>query len=197
MPPERSVDVPIARSEPRSEPRARRRSLLIAGLGVVTGAARRIACVTGALALATAVAAGAPAFADEAAPGNGGQPPLPTVTMAIGEHALSVELAIEPEQRYLGLGNRRTLAESAAMLFVYPDERPLTFTMRDTLLPLSIAFIDDSLTILQIVDMNVGPGQLFPSELPARYALEVNQGWFAQRDIEPGAQLTLVDGTLR
>jgi len=133
----------------------------------------------------------------EASADNGGQPPLPAVTMAIGEHVLRVELAVEPEQRYLGLGNRRTLAEDAGMLFVYPEQRPLTFTMRDTLLPLSIAYIDDTLTLLEIVDMNVGPGQLFPSAQPARYALEVNQGWFDARDIEPGARLELVDGELQ
>jgi len=133
------------------------------------------------------------AAADEAPAGNGGQPPLPALTMAIGEHVLRVELAVEPQQRYLGLGNRRTLADDAGMLFVYPEERPLTFTMRDTLLPLSIAYIDEALTILEIVDMDVGPGQLFPSAQPARYALEVNQGWFDARDIEPGARLELVD----
>lgn len=131
------------------------------------------------------------------ADGAGGQPTLPTVQLQVGEHVLRAELAVSAQQRYLGLGNRRTLPEDAAMLFVYPDTRMLTFTMRDTLLPLSIAFLDADLTILEILDMDVGPGQLFPASQPARYALEVNQGWFERHGITVGTQLRPADGALK
>jgi len=119
------------------------------------------------------------------------QPPLPTIDVRVGGVPLTVEVASGGEQRYMGLSFRESLAEDAGMLFVYPDERLLTFTMRNTLLPLSIAFIDADLVIREIVDMDVGPGQLFDSAEPARYALEVNQGWFERHDVSTGALITM------
>ena len=138
--------------------------------------------------LAALLASGAAgdARADERA-----QPPLPTLQLLIGDVPLEAEVASSGEQRYMGLSFRERLAENAGMLFVYPEEQPLTFTMRNTLLPLSIAFISDELVIDEIVDMDVGPGQLFPSARPARYALEVNQGWFEKNGIGPGTAITL------
>ena len=119
------------------------------------------------------------------------QPRLPTVEVRVGGVPLTVEIASGGEQRYMGLSFRESLAENAGMLFVYPSARPLTFTMRNTLLPLSIAFIDDGLVVREIVDMDVGPNQLFDSAAPARYALEVNQGWFERNGVEPGAAVTM------
>ena len=116
---------------------------------------------------------------------------LPIVQLRIGGVPVDAEIASSGEQRYMGLSFRKALGENAGMLFVYPDERPLTFTMRNTLIPLSIAFISEALVIDEIVDMDVGPGQLFPSTRPARYALEVNQGWFERNGIEPGATITM------
>lgn len=129
--------------------------------------------------------------ADEARAEGQPQPRLPTIEVLVGGVPLTVEVASGGEQRYMGLSFRESLAEDAGMLFVYPDERPLTFTMRNTLLPLSIAFIDESLVVREIIDMDVGPGQLFDSAAPARYALEVNQGWFGRNGIEPGAVVTM------
>ena len=91
------------------------------------------------------------------------QPTLPIIELIIGETPLTTEIASNGEQRYMGLSFRTTLAENAGMLFVYPRERMLTFTMRNTLLPLSIAYISDDFVINEILDMNVGPGQLFNS----------------------------------
>jgi len=149
-----------------------------------------------ALLWSAAILCGSPvSLADEAA--AGGQPTLPSVRLQVGEHVLQAELAVSAQQRYLGLGNRRTLADDAGMLFVYPETRMLTFTMRDTLLPLSIAYLDADLSILEILDMDVGPDQLFPASQPARYALEVNQGWFERRAIVPGMRLRPADGALK
>lgn len=118
------------------------------------------------------------------------QPALPTITLEINGKQLEAELAATGQQRYMGLSFRPSLAKDAGMLFVYPEEQTLTFTMRNTLIPLSIAFISKDLVINEIHFMDVGPGQLFPSRKPAQYALEVEQGWFEQNNIKPGDQIT-------
>ncbi len=119
------------------------------------------------------------------------QPQLPSIQLDVSGVPLEAELASTEIQRYMGLSFRKALAENSGMLFVYPSERPLTFTMRNTLIPLSIAFISaipgtSDLVINEIQLMNVGPNQLFPSKQPAQFALEVNQGWFAANKIKPG-----------
>lgn len=119
------------------------------------------------------------------------QAPLVTIQLQVGETTLNTELAVSGEQRFMGLSFRKQLDENAGMLFVYEQEKPLTFTMRNTLLPLSIAFISSELVINEIHDMSVGPGQLFDSKAPARYALEVNQGWFARHGIKAGDRIVL------
>lgn len=119
------------------------------------------------------------------------QPTLPIVQLMVGDVPLLTEIASSGEQRYMGLSFREGLGENAGMLFVYPEERPLTFTMRNTRIPLSIAFITEDLVVEEIIDMDVGPGQLFPSAQPARYALEVNQGWFERNGVEPGDEITM------
>jgi len=119
------------------------------------------------------------------------QPQLPTVAMLIDGNPLTVEMAVSSQQRYMGLSFRQTLAADSGMLFVYQAERPLTFTMRNTLIPLSIAFISEDMVIKEIIDMNVGPGQLFDSRWPAKFALEVNQGWFEENGIKAGSTIVL------
>lgn len=119
------------------------------------------------------------------------QAPLPKLQLGIAGKQLIAEIASTGNQRYLGLSFRSQLANDAGMLFVYPDEQALTFTMRNTRIPLSIAFIAENLVINEIHLMNVGPGQLFPSGKPAKYALEVNQGWFARHGIEPGTRIIM------
>lgn len=117
------------------------------------------------------------------------QPKLQTITLSIEGVRLVTEIASTPDQRYMGLSFRKTLLDNEAMLFAYPEEQALTFTMRNTLLPLSIAYISKEFVILEIHDMPVGPGQLFPSKVPAKFALEVNQGWFERNQVSVGAQI--------
>jgi uncharacterized membrane protein (UPF0127 family) len=131
------------------------------------------------------------ASSNAAANQNQAQPQLPTVAMLIDGVSLNVELAANGQQRYMGLSFRKSMPTSAGMLFVYPGERKLTFTMRNTLIPLSIAFISEDMVINEIHHMNVGPGQLFDSLMPAKFALEVNQGWFEENGIKPGATIVL------
>ncbi len=117
------------------------------------------------------------------------QPRLPTVELLINNTPLTVEIASTAQQRYMGLSFRKSLDKNSGMLFVYPGEQQLTFTMRNTLIPLSIAFLSADLVINEIHEMNVGPGQLFPSRQSAQYALEVDQGWFAANGIKAGDQI--------
>ena len=119
------------------------------------------------------------------------QPTLPTIDVLIDGVPMTVEVAATNQQRYMGLSFRPSMAENDGMLFVYQAERPLSFTMRNTLIPLSIAFISKDLVINEIHHMDVGPGQIFDSEQKAQYALEVNQGWFAKQGIKPGAKIVM------
>ena len=117
------------------------------------------------------------------------QPPLQTVQLQINDTVLTAEIAASAQQRYMGLSFRPELEKDAGMLFVYPEEQLLRFTMRNTLIPLSIAFISKDLVINEIHEMNVGPGQIFSSRKAAQFALEVDQGWFAANNIKAGDQI--------
>lgn len=119
------------------------------------------------------------------------QKTLQKVMLTINGNDLITEIANTPDQRYMGLSFREALGENEAMLFVYPETRMLTFTMRNTLLPLSIAYISKDFVITEIHDMPVGPDQLFPSAEPAKFALEVNQGWFEKNGIEAGTKISM------
>jgi len=126
-----------------------------------------------------------------AAEGDSAQPALPTVNLLIDGEPMTVEIAATNQQRFMGLSFRTSMDQDHGMLFVYQAERPLSFTMRNTMIPLSIAFISADLVINEIHDMDVGPGQLFDSRQPAQYALEVNQGWFAEHGIGAGAKIVM------
>lgn len=111
---------------------------------------------------------------------------LPVIPLSIGEHTLQVELASTFSQRAQGLMGRTELAADQGMLFVFADDQVRTFWMKNTPLPLSIAYIDAERRIVNILDMQPYDESIYPSERPARYALEVNQGWFAERGIGAG-----------
>ncbi len=112
---------------------------------------------------------------------------LPRGMVTINGQVLSVEIAHTPDTRTCGLSNRQALVENTGMLFLFPDTRPRSFWMKDTFMPLSIAFLDEAGKILRIHDMQANQTRItYPSSEPARYALEVNQGWFNLHDIKPG-----------
>ena len=112
---------------------------------------------------------------------------LPTATIAIKGYTLTVELASTPAARACGLSHRNELPINHGMLFIYPDLRPRSFWMKDTTIPLSIAFLDDSGQIFSIQDMTpIQTDKTYPSSRPAGYALEVNQGWFGRNGIDVG-----------
>ncbi len=102
----------------------------------------------------------------------------------------NVEIAITSDEHAKGLMGRSELCDNCGMLFIFEDEEYRTFWMKNTKIPLSIAFIDASGLINDIQDMK--PYQTFPtytSKYPAKFALEVNQGWFKKNYIKPGSKV--------
>ncbi|HEY6712638.1 MAG TPA: DUF192 domain-containing protein [Rubrobacter sp.] len=104
-----------------------------------------------------------------------------------------VEVADDLAEQAKGLMDRTTLGENRGMLFVYPEERELSFWMKNTLIPLSIAFIDSERRIIDIQDMKPLDDEppSYVSAEPAQYALEVNQGFFEERGVKVGDSVEL------
>jgi uncharacterized membrane protein (UPF0127 family) len=117
------------------------------------------------------------------------QPRLPTVELRAGMHLIRAELAVTAEQQATGMMFRTTMGTNEGMLFVNDDAGVRCFWMRNTLVPLSIAFLDDDGTIVNLADMQPRSDRSHCSARPVRYALEMNQGWFAKRGIQPGFRL--------
>ena len=112
---------------------------------------------------------------------------LPTVPLTIGQHKLVAEVAVTPDQRSLGLMNRFSLRPDHGMLFVFERAEPQAFWMKNTYIPLSIAFLTPDGRIINIEDMKPQAVDTHWSKGPAMYALEMRKGWFAERGIGPGA----------
>jgi uncharacterized protein len=125
-----------------------------------------------------------------AAAQTGPQPPLPTVRLtAGGMHVIVAEVARSNYERATGMMFRTEMPTNAGMLFVFEEATPQCFWMRNTLLPLSIAFIADDGTVVQVDEMQPRTLTDHCSTKPVRYVLEMNQGWFTKRGIKPGARL--------
>jgi uncharacterized membrane protein (UPF0127 family) len=114
--------------------------------------------------------------------------------LRIGPHAFQVELAVTPQQRQRGLMGRTHLSADSGMLFVFEQSDRHCFWMRDTPLPLSIAFIDSTGRIASLADMQPRTDTLHCPTTDVRYALEVRQGEFQRRGITTRTQ---VDGLPR
>ena len=99
---------------------------------------------------------------------------------------LQVEIADTDAERQRGLMERTALGENRGMLFVFEDEQTLSFWMKNTMIPLSVAYIDSEGRIVDIQDMQPLDETSHPSAEPARYALEVNQGFFEEHGVEVG-----------
>jgi hypothetical protein len=121
------------------------------------------------------------------------QPPLPAVTLGAGMHLIRAEVADRDASRALGLMHRASLAPNAGMLFVFEDSAVHCMWMKNTPLPLSVAFIDERGAIINIADMQPQSEDSHCAARPARYALEMAQGWFAERGIRAGARLRGLD----
>lgn len=114
---------------------------------------------------------------------------LPAVTLTAGMHRISAEVARTPDQRAIGLMHRKSMPTHAGMIFVFEQAEPLCFWMKNTLIPLSIAFLQDDGTILNIEEMKALALDSHCSLRPVRFALEMNTGWFAKRGLKPGDRI--------
>jgi uncharacterized membrane protein (UPF0127 family) len=114
---------------------------------------------------------------------------LPEIALQIKNQKIAVEVAATDDARMTGLMHRRMMPENRGMLFVFAYAQPQSFWMMNTYIPLSIAFIDEAGTIINIDDMKPLTTDPHPSTKPAKYALEMNQGWFAKHGIKAGAKV--------
>ena len=114
------------------------------------------------------------------------QPDLPTTALNAGIFVIQAEVADTPTTRELGLMRRKSMATGAGMLFLFDESATHCMWMKNTLIPLSVAFIDDRGTIVNIADMQPLSETSHCASRPTRYALEMNQGWFKKRGIAAG-----------
>ena len=152
--------------------------------GVLSRARRAVgALCAGLLASALAVPAGV-AQAQE-----GPQMNLRRVELTAGMHRIDAQVALTPQERQTGLMYRKEMPAHEGMLFVFEQHSQQCFWMKNTLLPLTAAFIADDGTIVNLEDMKPQTLDSHCSAKPVRYVLEMNQGWFAKKGIKAGAKL--------
>ena len=118
---------------------------------------------------------------------------LPEVVVTIAGHKATIEVASTDAQRSTGLMHRRMLPENRGMLFIFPDIAMHGMWMMNTYVPLSVAFLDREGRIINIEDMQPQTQNTHSAAKPAKYALEMNLGWFAKRNIKPGAKVEGLD----
>ncbi|MFZ9335513.1 MAG: DUF192 domain-containing protein [Burkholderiaceae bacterium] len=145
--------------------------------GILTRAA---AC----LSFLVAIGLGAPVHASEP------QMDLPRTRLQAGMHQIDAQVAATPMQRSIGLMFRKEMPPHEGMLFVFEQAGVQCFWMKNTLLPLTAAFVADDGTVVNLADMKPQSLDSHCSTKPVRYVLEMNQGWFAKRGIKAGARLS-------
>jgi len=119
---------------------------------------------------------------------------LATITLSVGNvYRIEVEVARTPHTRAQGLMFRETLGENEGMLFVHPQPEVHGMWMKNTLIPLSVAFIDDKGLIINIEEMQPLTLDAHMAKAPAKYSLEMKGGWFSKRRIGPGAKVLGLD----
>ncbi len=118
------------------------------------------------------------------------QAALPTITLRAGMFSIQAEVARSPAERAQGLMFRTKMDTHAGMLFIFEAATEQCFWMKNTPLPLSIAFLADDGAIVNIADMAPQTETSHCSVKPVRYALEMNQGWFDKRGIKAGQRIT-------
>ena len=112
--------------------------------------------------------------------------PMRTLTLTIGKHPIRVEVAQSDADREKGLMFREKLGKNDGMLFIFDDPGYHSMWMMNTLIPLSVAFIDRDGVILNVEDMEPRTTDSHTAAGPAKYAVETNKGWFAEKKLKPG-----------
>lgn len=115
---------------------------------------------------------------------------LQRTALQAGMHRIDAQLALTPEQRQIGLMWRKSMPAHEGMLFVFEEPTKQCFWMKNTLLPLTAAFVADDGTIVNLEDMKPQTTEPHCSAKPVRYVLEMNKGWFAKKGIKAGTKLT-------
>lgn len=114
---------------------------------------------------------------------------LQTITLNYGIHQITAEVAFTDAERELGLMNRTSLGANNGMLFGFRAPAYTCMWMKNTLIPLAVAFLDERGQVINIEEMQPQTTKSHCTERPATYALEMNQGWFSQHQIKPGATI--------
>jgi uncharacterized protein len=114
---------------------------------------------------------------------------LQHVKITAGMYQIDAQVAQNDAQREYGLMFRKEMADTEGMVFVFEQPSPQCFWMKNTLLPLTAAFIADDGRIVNLEDMQPQTENTHCSTEPVRFVLEMNQGWFAKRGIKPGSKL--------
>ena len=120
---------------------------------------------------------------------DGPQLNLQRVKLFAGMNVIDAQLALTPEQRQIGLMLRKDMPQHEGMLFVFEQPSQQCFWMKNTLLPLTAAFVSDDGTIVNLADMKPQTTDSHCSAQPVRYVLEMNRGWFAKKGVKAGAKL--------
>ena len=114
---------------------------------------------------------------------------LPRTTLSAGFHQIEVQVASTSAQQATGLMYRTEMPQHEGMLFIFPEHRQQCFWMKNTLIPLTAAFLADDGTVVNLEDMQPQTTQSHCSAKPVRFVLEVNQGWFMKKGLKAGVRL--------
>jgi hypothetical protein len=117
------------------------------------------------------------------------QTSLQRTRLSVGMHQIEAQIAATLEQRQIGLMHRKDMPQHEGMIFVFEQAAQQCFWMKNTLLPLTAAFVADDGTIVNLADMKPQTLDAHCSTQPVRYVLEMNQGWFTKKGIKAGTQL--------
>ena len=115
---------------------------------------------------------------------------LQRVQIGAGMYKIDAQVAAAPREREIGLMFRKEMPQQEGMLFVFEEPATQCFWMKNTILPLTAAFVADDGRIVNLVDMQPQTTDSHCSQEPVRYVLEMNQGWFSRKNIKKGAMLT-------
>lgn len=118
------------------------------------------------------------------------QTQLQRITLTAGIHQIDTQVALTPEQHQIGLMYRTEMPQGEGMLFVFPSPSKQCFWMKNTVLPLTAAFVADDGSIVNLEDMKPQTTDSHCSLKPVRYVLEMNQGWFSKKGIKAGMKFS-------
>ncbi len=121
---------------------------------------------------------------------DGPQTNLPRIKLQAGMYQIDTQVAQTPEQRSIGLMYRSDMPQHEGMLFVFEQAATQCFWMKNTLLPLTAAFVADDGTVVNLADMKPQTTDSHCSEKPVRFVLEMHQGWFAKKGFKAGTRLS-------